>query len=297
MNGFFSEQRLKLPLVLVLLSGLWLAPEEPLYAKNAFIARAQFTTSVTNREPDNSISTISSSAGIVYFFSELINMTGSTVSHRWLYKSSEVAKVSFEVKGPRWRVYSSKQLEDWMAGDWTIEVLVDDEPLEETYMLQVIDDNSTTLTQQTSNTDARINRKPDLPAEILALQQLFPDTGVTSISMRGNTAACPPADYFQWQMKTANLWYYQMANSHKIPVTIDDTNPQQPYSTTNGGCVSETTHQLSQDRSELISKTTDTCISTSLPVSSVTTIKRHGEELDLLIFADTMSHCRYQIRQ
>ncbi|MDZ7748539.1 MAG: DUF2914 domain-containing protein [Halofilum sp. (in: g-proteobacteria)] len=57
------------------------------------------------------------------FFTELNGLEGHTVTHRWVHENNQVqAKVSFDVGGPRWRVWSSKDLVPGWTGTWTVEV-------------------------------------------------------------------------------------------------------------------------------------------------------------------------------
>lgn len=87
---------------------------------------AQFTTAVENREPIDQVTFVSNDIRKIFFFSDLRGMQGQTVSHRWVYDGKTVAEVAFEVRGPRWRVWSSKELfEDWI-GDWTVEIVNSD---------------------------------------------------------------------------------------------------------------------------------------------------------------------------
>ncbi len=87
---------------------------------------AQFTTAVENREPIDQITFVQNKVEKVFFFSDLRGLAGQTVQHRWIYDGKTVAEVSFKVRGPRWRVWSSKDLmPDWI-GDWTVEIVVAD---------------------------------------------------------------------------------------------------------------------------------------------------------------------------
>ena len=84
---------------------------------------AQFTTGVENREPIDQITFVASHVKKVFFFSDLRGLTGETIQHRWIYDGKTVAEVTFEVRGPRWRVWSTKDLlPDWI-GDWTVEIV------------------------------------------------------------------------------------------------------------------------------------------------------------------------------
>ena len=42
------------------------------------------------------------------------------------FRGENRAEVRFEVGGPRWRVWSSKELEPEWIGDWTVEVVRED---------------------------------------------------------------------------------------------------------------------------------------------------------------------------
>ncbi|MCR9096009.1 MAG: DUF2914 domain-containing protein [bacterium] len=89
-------------------------------------ALGQFTTAVENREPVDQVSFVENDVRTIIFFSDLRQLDGRTVTHRWLHGDVVRAEVAFEVRGPRWRVWSSKDLlEDWL-GDWTVEIVLDD---------------------------------------------------------------------------------------------------------------------------------------------------------------------------
>ena len=88
-------------------------------------AVAQFTSAVEDREPIDQVTFVSTDVRKIIFFSDLRDLTGHQVTHRWIYDGKTVAEVLFDVKGPRWRVWSSKDLlEDWI-GDWTVEIVTD----------------------------------------------------------------------------------------------------------------------------------------------------------------------------
>jgi hypothetical protein len=87
------------------------------------IARAQFTTQVVELEPVDDLTTVSTEHDEVYFFTELRDFTGQTVTHRWERQGEVIAEVPFQVGGPRWRVYSRKKLLPGWTGDWTVTVL------------------------------------------------------------------------------------------------------------------------------------------------------------------------------
>jgi hypothetical protein len=86
------------------------------------VTRASFTTAIENREPVDSIETLTNDRTEIFFFSELQNMMGQTITHQWKFQNEVMAEVSFDVGGPRWRVYSSKRLFPGWLGDWTVVV-------------------------------------------------------------------------------------------------------------------------------------------------------------------------------
>lgn len=289
MNEQIAVKRPGATVCLLVVIGVWVMSLDSLFAQNGSVARAQFTTNVTNREPVDSVSEISNETKKVHFFTELTNMTGSAVVHRWNYKNAVAAEVSFNVKGPRWRVYSSKQIADWMTGSWVVEIVVDGKPLEEAYTLSVIDDG---LAPQINSRVTATDTPPELPAEIVSLQELFPNSKVVSLMTDGDVDACPPATQFKWQRVSANHWQYQLADV-RIPVHLGSDSQTPSKSSVAEDCIHQTRHQMNQASKELIIEHTSSCTSSRLPVLSLTSLKREGDNLDLVIFSDTMSHCRY----
>jgi hypothetical protein len=90
---------------------------------DAEVSRAQFTSEIVAREPVDRVVTLHPSDRQIYYFTELRNLQGRRVFHRWEYEGRKVSEVAFEVAGPRWRVYSKKELEPAMTGKWTVWVV------------------------------------------------------------------------------------------------------------------------------------------------------------------------------
>lgn len=89
-------------------------------------ALAQFTTGVEDREPVDQVTFVGNDVRKIYLFSDLRGLDGRVVTHRWIHDGVVHAEIPFEVRGPRWRVWSSKELlEDWL-GDWTVEIVTDE---------------------------------------------------------------------------------------------------------------------------------------------------------------------------
>lgn len=89
------------------------------------VARGIFTSGILDREPIDDLATVPNTQDRVYFFSDLRNLEGQIVTHRWEYHDKVMAEIKFKVGGPRWRVYSSKNILPEWTGQWT--VIVTDE--------------------------------------------------------------------------------------------------------------------------------------------------------------------------
>lgn len=92
----------------------------------SYIARAQFTNGIKNREPIDHLKNRVYSEGQrskrLFYFTDLRDLKGEKITHRWKYKGNTMAKVNFNVGGARWRVYSSKNLTSSLKGEWQIVV-------------------------------------------------------------------------------------------------------------------------------------------------------------------------------
>lgn len=95
-------------------------------AEDAHVARAVFTTGIKDREPVDSVTTVSGTQTKVYFFTEIRGLSGHTVTHRWEFGGKPMASVEFHIGGPRWRVWSSKTLLPRWKGDWQVAVVDQD---------------------------------------------------------------------------------------------------------------------------------------------------------------------------
>ncbi len=87
------------------------------------VSRAQFTREVVDREPIDSILMLKNDIDKIYYFSELVNLKGQRVIHRWKYKGRIMAEIEFNVTSNRWRTYSSKKLSPQFLGEWAVIVV------------------------------------------------------------------------------------------------------------------------------------------------------------------------------
>ena len=87
------------------------------------VARAQFATTISGREPVDDVVLLARPANHVYFFTDLRHLQERTVTHRWEYGGRVVSIVPFKVGGPRWRVYSRVEIEPDQLGEWSVTVV------------------------------------------------------------------------------------------------------------------------------------------------------------------------------
>lgn len=90
--------------------------------KQASVERSMFTTGIIDREPVDQVLVLSVAAKTISFFTELRHFDGQTVTHKWIYKDKTASLVKFKVKGPRWRVYSSLDINPTQLGQWSVVV-------------------------------------------------------------------------------------------------------------------------------------------------------------------------------
>ena len=88
------------------------------------VSRAIFTIGVDNREPVIMVDSIDSgSYSSISFFTELSDLQGRNVTHQWTYQDQVMFEKTFEVRGDRWRIWTSKTLIPSWTGSWTVNVL------------------------------------------------------------------------------------------------------------------------------------------------------------------------------
>lgn len=87
------------------------------------VARSVITSAVADREPVDDLTTVPATVNSVVFFTDLRNMEGETIMHRWMFGDEQMAEVSFQVGGPRWRVWSSKNMMPEWVGGWKAQVV------------------------------------------------------------------------------------------------------------------------------------------------------------------------------
>lgn len=87
------------------------------------VTRSQFTRDIKDLEPVDAVSTLTNDLTRVVYFTEIHDMAGQTVLHRWEYNSKIVMEVPIKVGTSRWRAYSTKTLDPAWTGEWKVSVV------------------------------------------------------------------------------------------------------------------------------------------------------------------------------
>ncbi len=101
----------------------------------AGVERGQFTTDVVDREPVDQIYTLTSDNLQVKFFTEIVDMQGQSVTHQWVFNDETMFEKTFDIGGPRWRIWTSKNLQAGWTGQWTVNVLDGERNVLNSYIL------------------------------------------------------------------------------------------------------------------------------------------------------------------
>ncbi len=89
------------------------------------VPRAAFSSAIDRikREPTDRYVQLPAQARKLFFWTEIRDQTGKEIVHEWWYQGRKRATIPFQVAGPRWRVWSSKNLMSSWKGDWTVKVV------------------------------------------------------------------------------------------------------------------------------------------------------------------------------
>jgi hypothetical protein len=87
------------------------------------VANATFTSGVSDGAPVDFRQEFFSSAAVVYFYAEMLDLAGQTVRHRWSREGTLVQEVPIAVTQARQPVWSSLAMQPDWTGNWIVEVL------------------------------------------------------------------------------------------------------------------------------------------------------------------------------
>jgi hypothetical protein len=92
--------------------------------KTKTVSRALLTSGIKQREPADNVCIPENNK--ITFFTEIKNYANHRVTHRWKYKNETKFELTFNVRGPRWRIWTSKNMYVKWVGPWVIDVVDED---------------------------------------------------------------------------------------------------------------------------------------------------------------------------
>lgn len=107
------------------------------------IERIVVSTGVENRQPVGESDTFADSVGTLFCYTEIRGMGDSTtVSHVWYHGENRRADVKLNVRGYRWRTWSTKVIQKDWTGDWRVDIVSADGKILKSKRFRIIDTNS-----------------------------------------------------------------------------------------------------------------------------------------------------------
>ncbi len=112
---------LRLVLVLVFSAAL-LVPVA--FAQNTgTVENATFTTNVANGAPVDFRQQFLNSTPVVYYYGELLGLSGQTVTFVWSLEGKRMQKTTVKVTKPRQPAWSKINMQEQWMGNWSVKVL------------------------------------------------------------------------------------------------------------------------------------------------------------------------------
>jgi hypothetical protein len=99
------------------------AAPAPAASAGGSVERSTLTSVILDREPQDALERVPNDRGKVFYFTEVCDMRGEKVLHRWEHGGAVMAEVPFEIGSTRWRTYSSKDIDPSQLGSWSVSTL------------------------------------------------------------------------------------------------------------------------------------------------------------------------------
>lgn len=84
------------------------------------VSRALFTTEMKNNKPVNEVFILENSVQQLFFYSEIQNMKGKTISHSWEHRGERLHHQEFRIETDRQGLVSSHKLSPARTGEWMV---------------------------------------------------------------------------------------------------------------------------------------------------------------------------------
>ncbi|MCH7818461.1 MAG: DUF2914 domain-containing protein [Candidatus Marinimicrobia bacterium] len=104
------------------------------------VERIVVSTAVEERRPVGESDTFPDSVGTLFCYTEIRGMGDSTtVSHVWYHGEIRRADVQLNVRGYRWRTWSTKVIQEDWTGAWRVDVVSADGKILKSKRFRIID--------------------------------------------------------------------------------------------------------------------------------------------------------------
>lgn len=98
--------------------------------ERVFVKRAQLTLAIVQREPIDSVLTLSlSTQKQLFFFTQIFQKKDQVIYHRWMLNNKLMAQIKLNIGSNQWRTYSSKTFNRQMLGHWQVDVVDDNDQI------------------------------------------------------------------------------------------------------------------------------------------------------------------------
>lgn len=91
--------------------------------KAGSVINATFTSNVAEGAPVDFREAFFTDTPVVYYYSELLDLEGQTVKHRWSLEGKVMQEVPIQVTRARQPAWSKSTMQPQWTGNWTVEVL------------------------------------------------------------------------------------------------------------------------------------------------------------------------------
>jgi len=86
------------------------------------VSRDVLAAAVVDREPTPAPSPVPADVGRLCYFTEVAAESPTTVQHAWVWGNREMAVVTLQVSGPKFRTWSCKNIMPEWTGSWKVEL-------------------------------------------------------------------------------------------------------------------------------------------------------------------------------
>ena len=116
------------------------------------VEQIAIAVAVEDRQPVGVSEVFADTVGTLYCFTEIRGMGESTtVSQVWYYGENRMAEVKLNVRGYRWRTWSTKVMQVEWTGDWRVDVVSEDGKILKSKRFRIVATDDSIVTPDTTS--------------------------------------------------------------------------------------------------------------------------------------------------